>query len=290
LLLADKSDVLRVVLWNHQTDLVESGKIVVGQVVRFSHGYTKEDQNGRVELHVGDKCEAEVNPAGVRSEDYPTISRFLTKIGEITRCHMNKRVNVSGTVRNLFPVSTFERQDLTSGKVLHFTLADATGAVSVVAWNGKANELEKTLKEGVELHVIHGKIKKALGEGLEIHVDNGAYAEVVALSEPFLKIADLKEGLNHVNLEAEVVAKPVLREVKTSKGEFVRLASIELKDETGRIWLVAWREHAEMVGNLKPTDRIVAKDVYAKKGFGEQIEVSTRDTSSITRAEQGRKD
>lgn len=41
LLVADKSNVLRVVLWNDKTNLVETGGVNVGQVVRFSHGYTR---------------------------------------------------------------------------------------------------------------------------------------------------------------------------------------------------------------------------------------------------------
>ena len=43
LLIADESGVLRVVLWNEKAGLAESGGVKVGEIIRFRHGYTRED-------------------------------------------------------------------------------------------------------------------------------------------------------------------------------------------------------------------------------------------------------
>jgi replication factor A1 len=281
LLVADQSDILRVVLWDDKTNFIESGEIKVGQVIRFSHGYTREDWSGRVELHIGEKSEIEINPRDVEAKDYPAIGKFTIKIGEITQAHKNKRVSIKGTVKELFSASTFKRQDSSSGKVMRFTLADETGEIPVVVWNEKVDELEKMLRRGVELRIVNAKVKKAMSESLEIHVDAGTYVETLIPEEEFLKIADLREGSNSVNVEGEVVTKPILRDVKTSKGELVKLATFELKDETGRTWVSAWRERAEIVKNLKAGDKIVIKNAYVRRGFAEQLEVSTRDATSI---------
>ena len=281
LLVADQSSILRVVLWDDKTNFIESGEIKVGQVIRFSHGYTREDWSGRVELHIGEKSEIEINPRDVEAKDYPTIGKFTIKIGEITRAHKTKRVSVKGAVKELFSASTFKRQDSSSGKVMRFVLVDETGEIPVVVWNEKANELEKVIKKDVKLQVVNAKVKKAISEGLEIHVDAGTYVETLMPEEEFLKIADLREGSNSVNVEGEVVTKPILRDVKTSKGELVKLATFELKDETGRTWVSAWRERAEIVKNLKAGDKIVIKNAYVRRGFAEQLEVSTRDATSI---------
>jgi len=282
LLVADQSDILRVVLWDDKTNFIESGEIKVGQVIRFSHGYTREDWSGRVELHIGEKSEIEINPQDVEAKDYPTIGKFTIKIGEITQAHKNKRVSIKGTVKELFSASTFKRQDSSSGKVMRFVLVDETGEIPVVVWNEKANELEKVIKKDVKLQVVNAKVKKAISEGLEIHVDAGTYVETLAASEELLKIADLKEGLNHVNVEGEVVTKPMLRNVKTSKGELVNLAVFELKDETGRIWVSVWRRHTDSVKYFKVGDKVIIKNAYIKKGFGNQPEISTRSITSIT--------
>jgi len=281
LLVADQSGLLRVVLWNDKTSLMESGEVRVGQVVRFSHGYTREDQSGKVELHIGEKGEVGIAPKDVRVEDYPTISRFSTKIREITQAHRNKKVNVMGTVKELLSASTFKRQDSSPGKVMRFTLADETGEVPVVVWNEKVDELEKALKRGVGLQIVSARVKKASDGGVEIHVDSGTYVGVSQPAEEFLKIAELKEGANRISVEGEVVTKPMLRDVKTSKGDAVKLAVFELRDETGRVWVSAWGEKAGSVKDVRVGDSLVIKNGYVRRGFGDQLEVSTRATTFI---------
>ena len=282
LLVTDKSGIMRVTLWDDKADFVESGQVKVGQIIRVSHGYAREAYDGKTELNVGDRGEVEINPKDVEARDYPSVSKFMIKIGEIAQAQKNEKVNVAGVVKKLFPVSTFTRRDASVGKVMRFKLADETDEITVVAWNEKAEELEKTLKEGIELQIVNAKVKKALMEGLEIHVNQRTYVETLKPAEKFAKIADLKEGLKHVNVKGEVVTKPTFRNVKTSKGEAVKLTVFEAKDETGRIWVSAWRKHADTVRDLKTGDKVVIKNAYVKKGFGDQLEISTRGTTSIT--------
>ncbi len=81
-----------------------------------------------------------------------------------------------------------------------------------------------------------------------------------------------------------MVTEPIVRKVETSSGELVGLAVFELEDETGRIWVSAWREHAETVSRLEVGQKVVIEDADVKKGFGDQPELSTkRATSIITR-------
>ena len=282
LLVTDKSGIMRVTLWDDKADFVESGQVKVGQIIRVSHGYAREAYDGKTELNVGDRGEVEINPKDVEATDYPSVSKFMIKIGEIAQAQKNEKVNVAGVVKKLFPVSTFTRRDASVGKVMRFKLADETDEITVVAWNEKAEELEKTLKEGIELQIVNAKVKKALLKGLEIHVNQRTYVETLKPAEEFLKIVDLKEGLKHVNVKGEVVTKPTFRNVKTSKGEAVKLTVFEAKDETGRIWVSAWRKHADTVRDLKTGDKVVIKNAYVKKGFGDQLEISTRGTTSIT--------
>jgi len=281
LLIADKNSILRIVLWNDKANFTDSGKVKVGQIIRFSHGYTRQDYSGKVELHLGDRSEIRIDPRDVKTADYPTISRFVTKIAEVTPAYKNKRVNIVGMVEEVFPASTFERKDSSSGKVVRFVLADETGETSVVVWNEKVDEIEKVLKKGVKLQVVNAKVRKAMSGGLEIHVNAETYVEKLEPAEELLKIADLKEGLNHVNVEGEVATKPMLRDVKTSEGRLVKLAVFELKDETGRMWVSAWRRHADSVKRLKVGDKAIIKNAYVKRGFGDQPEISTRNTTII---------
>jgi replication factor A1 len=130
---------------------------------------------------------------------------------------------------------------------------------------------------------VNAKVRKALGrEGLEVHVDAATHAGPLAQDEELLNIADVKDGQSGFTVEGEVATKPTLRDVKTAKGEVLKLATFELKDQTGRICVSAWRRQADVAGRLKLGDKIIVKDAYAKKGFGDQLEISTRINTSIT--------
>ena len=281
LLVADKSGILRVVLWNDKINALESGKVKVGRITRFSHGYTKEDYRGRVELHLRDKSEIKVSPNDVKAKDYPTIGKFMTKIAEVTPTLKNKNLSISGTVEKLFRASTFERQDSSSGKVRRFTIADETGEIPAVVWNEKVDELEEILRKGVKLQLVNANLKKTGNKGLEIHVNSQTYVESLT-EEEFWKIAELREGLKHVNVKGAIVTKPMLRRIKTSKGEYVKLAVFEIGDETNKIWVSAWRKHADTASNLKTNDEIAIKNAAVKKGFGDQLELSTTNATSLT--------
>jgi ssDNA-binding replication factor A large subunit len=283
LLVTDRSGVLRVVLWNDKAGFIRSDKAKVGQIVRFSHAYTREDRSGRVELHVGEKSEIQVDPDDVEAKDYPTIAKFTTKIGNINQAFKNKKINIAGTVKDRFSTSTFERQDSSFGKVMRFTLAEETGEINVVVWNDKVDELEKKLRKGARLQIVNAKVKTAIGGSLEIHVDAETYVETLKPEEEFLKIASLKESMGPVNVEGTVVTKPVFRDVKTSEGEVVRLANFEFGDETGRIWVSAWRMHADSLKDIKVGDKVVIRNASVKKGFSDQLELSTRSTTSIVK-------
>jgi len=283
-LIADELGIVRVVAWNDRTSIVESGTIKVGQVLRVSHAYAKEGRGGTVELHIGEKCTVNVDPQNVEPTKFPTIKKFTTRIRQITLDQKNKKVNIIGRVKKLFPASTFERDGPDPGKVMRFTLADETGEISAVAWNEKVDELQPMLNEDLGLQIVNAKVKRAMEQKPEIHVDSETYVASFVPEEEYSKISDLKECLAHVNIEGEVATKPMVRDVMTFKKETVALASFELKDDTGKIWVSAWRKQADIASKLKIGDRIALKNAQIKKGFDDQPEISTRNTTDINAA------
>jgi ssDNA-binding replication factor A large subunit len=175
LMIADKDATLRVVLWNDKVDLVESGELKTGQVIRFFHGYTREDRTGKVELHVGSKGQIEIEPQNLKAEEYPSIGKFATKINKITKAHRN--IHLTGTVKEVFPASTFTRSDMSTGTVMRLTLKDETGEIPVVIWNKKAEELGKAVKVNANLQLVNARVKENASGELEVHVDSYTYVE-----------------------------------------------------------------------------------------------------------------
>jgi ssDNA-binding replication factor A large subunit len=175
LMVADNDGILRVVLWNEKTDSVETGELKVGQAVRLVHGYTREDRYGKTELHLGSKSQIEIEPKEKASE-YPTIDKFTAKISSLNSTSGN--VHLSGTVKAVLCLTTFTRSDSRDGTLMRLTLADDSGEVTVVAWNEKATELEKTLKVNMHLQLVNARVKEAQNGGVEVHVDSNTFVDV----------------------------------------------------------------------------------------------------------------
>lgn len=170
LMLGDHDGLLRVVLWNEKAELVEKGELKAGQAVRLMHGYTREDRYGKIELHLGSKSLIELQPEG-KSNEYPAIEKFTTKIGVLNINSGN--VHVAGTVKAVMGKSTFPKSDDSDGIVMRMVLRDDSGEVTVVVWNEKVDELEKLLREKTRLLLVNAKVKEGRNSAIEVHIDSG---------------------------------------------------------------------------------------------------------------------
>ena len=191
-------------------------------------------------------------------------------------------VTVSGKVTSIYPIQTFKRGLEKEGKIARLTLSDETGEINVVLWNEKTGLIEKgILKKGQKIRISHGYARESFRGGVELHIGEGGEIEI--LEESYLKIGELKAGDGPINVIGKVVSqKPLIRKVKTSRGEEVPLVSFEIEDETGRAWVSMWRELAKKLEKerLEKEATIKLKNFYVKRGFSEGIEIFSRKDSS----------
>ena len=285
LLLADKTGTLKLVLWNDKIELIEADRMKRGQIVRVLHAYVRESFDGQLELHLGNKGDLETSPKNVDESRLPRMEDFLDKIGRLKP--EKKTVSISGTVTQVFPVSEFTRKDGTSGKVRRLRLRDETGETTAVFWNEKADELGAVC-ENDQLQITNARIKAGLDGRTELHVENssqiektaGQAAQPVAAAAVIHRIADLTEGRLAI-IEATVTSAPIIKEVITSQGENVLVASFDLADDSGKIGVSLWRKHAEYARMLSIGTRIRLKDAYVKKGFLNPLELVSRSPTTI---------
>ena len=282
LMLADKEGLFRVVLWNEKAELVENGELKAGQTIRLLHGYTREDRYGKTELHLGSKSQIEHEPEN-KTDQYPTIEKFTAKINTINATIGS--INLSGAVKEVLSESTFIKSDSSVGTVTRLILADDSGEATVVFWNEKAAELEKTLKANVRLLLVNARVKEGQNGGVEVHVDSNTFTDIQPAMLHTTKIACLAEN-QIVDVEGTVSAVRESKEVTTSKGETIKLAAFDLKDESGTVRVSAWREQAEALKDIKIGDKLHLENVFVKKGFGGKLELSSRSATvvSITKA------
>lgn len=291
LIVTDKTGSLKVVLWDDKAELVKTRNIREGYIVRVSHGYLREGRDGKLELHVGARGDIHILPQDVseREKDllYPTRGSF-TKIG---RLKDNMRsVNVLGRIVKVEKPRLFKRSTGRKGKVSSVVLEDDTGRVRLTLWDEKTALSEQAvlgdivLIENAYTHKQPGNVELNLGKhGKFILNPKIAAAKRLPPSkkENVKKITELEEGLGPVNVKGTVVTTPLVREVITSKGEKVTVTTFELSDETGRIRVSLWRQLAQQAKTLMVGDNVYIKNAYVKKGFADQLEITSRSSTSF---------
>ena len=286
LLLADKTGSLRVVLWDDKIQMVESGKLKPGLIVKVLHGYVRDAMDGRLELHLGKKGAVQISPPNTIESDYPQINEFIDKVRQLTP--NKKRASVQGLISEAFPPTEFQRPNGNTGKVRRLRLRDDTGEATLVVWNQRVDELGE-VKQGDCLRIMDARVKAQPDGRIELHAENSTQIEKLAdqalsqslLGEAASKITDIKEEGGPFNVEAAVASPPDVREVTTAQNEKVLVASFDLSDDTGKIRVSLWRKHAELAKELSAGTQIRLKNVYAKKGFSNLLELVSRTSTSI---------
>jgi len=284
LLIADKTGTTKTVLWNDKADLAENRKIATGQIIKVSHGYVREGLDGKPELHVGTRGEIQISPPDSVESEYPPINSFMKKISAITG--KRKKTNVLGIVQRVYPVSEFKRANGTDGKVRRLQLRDETGQITVVFWNQRVDELG-SVETGDNLRIMNARVKELAGGIMELHVEKATQIEKTTEKLPSFEqkrrqtIADIKREGGPFTIEATIVSTPKLREVTTSQNEKVKVTSFIVSDDTGKISLAVWRNLAELATKLASGTRILLKNVYAKKGFADLLELTTHSSTKI---------
>ena len=287
LLLADKTGSLRLVLWDDKIQMVESGKLKPGLIVKVLHGYVRDAMDGRLELHLGKKGAVQISPPNTIESDYPQINEFIDKVRQLTP--NKKRASVQGLISEAFPPTEFQRPNGNTGKVRRLRLRDDTGEATLVVWNQRVDELGE-VKQGDCLRIMDARVKAQPDGRIELHAENStqiekqvdqALIQSLSAKEVSRKITDLKEEDGPFNIEATVASTPDVREVTTAQNEQVLVASFDLADNTGNIRISLWRKHAELGKILSGGTRIRVKNVYVRRGFSNLLELTSRASTTI---------
>ncbi len=166
--IVDKTEKIDVVLWDEKAELIK--KIQLGNIVRIRHAYVRRSKDGELEIHIGENGTIQIQPQDSNEIDYPTIEKLLTNIEHITT--VNKRINVKGIIQRIAPLSTFQRENGTQGKVARIILKDKTANISVVFWN-EITDVIQEIREGDEVLIMNTKVKEnQRGGKIELHLDS----------------------------------------------------------------------------------------------------------------------
>jgi len=190
-------------------------------------------------------------------------------------------VTVVGRITRIYPIQTFVRSDMTEGKVAHLLISDKTDELKVVLWDNKASIAEnERVKEGQKIRVLHGYTREGRNGKLELHLGKQSDLQVLSPEEEKVKIAEIKTEGGPITVEGVIATTPDRREV-TIRAERVAVTSFDLSDETGKIRVSLWRKLASTAKDFNVGTKIKIRNVYVKRGFGDQLELTSRSATLI---------
>lgn len=199
------------------------------------------------------------------------------------------RVSFKAKIIDTQEVRSFDRNDGSVGRVANMTLADETGEVRVVLWDDDADLVKLgEVKEGDVLKIRRGKVKSGFN-GPEVNLSNVSDLSIeeevdfdVELNER-TKIGELEPDMGSVNVFGEVVDVDEVREFENENGDG-KVRSVKLGDESGRIRVSLWGDHAEM--DLEPGDCLLIEYGYTRERYGE-VELNVGYRGKIEKKEEG---
>jgi replication factor A1 len=271
--LADDTGSIRAALWDEACDLVKIGDIKMGQTFRVK-GYVKQGQRG-IEINVGkgggiEHIEKEMN-----------VNIKPQKINEI-KAGMNG-LTVLGKVLDLGKVRTFSRKDGSSGKVANITIGDDTGKIRVTLWDAKAENPGVKVGEIVEVMNAYAR-ENTFSNSVELQLASGGglakSSAQVNYDEPLTPISDI--GINAAySVAGHVSGIDDIREFDRPDGTKSKVSNIYISDNTGRIKVALWAEHADLINEIEIGSEIRIVDAFAKSGRNEEVELSAGSRTSI---------
>jgi replication factor A1 len=167
LLIADKSETLKLILWDNKADLVEVRKVQPGQIIKVSHGYMREGLDGKLELHVGLRGDVQISPSDAVKDEYSPIAQFEQKLKVAEIKEESGPVVVEGTIATIPTIREVVTSRNEKVAVASFQLRDETGEIGVSAWR-KLAEVAKDLTVGTRIKIRNAHVKKGFADRLEL--------------------------------------------------------------------------------------------------------------------------
>jgi replication factor A1 len=162
------------------------------------------------------------------------------------------------------------------GRYCRLLLGDETGEITLTLWNNDIKKIEKKklergaviLAKNCYVGTFNGKLTLALGFNGEIIVEpKGVDTSLLPKPERVaIKLADLSEGMQNIDVFARVLRVFEMREFEHS-GEKANVIRFEIADGTARVQAVAWRDLAEKANKLYAGELIKIEGANVKSGL-----------------------
>ncbi|MEM3382949.1 MAG: hypothetical protein QXL52_00190 [Nitrososphaerales archaeon] len=179
IILFDKDDFIKAILWDEKANLIESLNINPNTVLRIIKGYVKSDLNGRPVLHLSSRGSIEVVNDQDLIKNLPSIEEVTKDVSKIKS--PKPFLSVRGSIKTEPKLSQFTKKDGSQGSVIQFYIndIDSDQAVRVAIWDNESKALEN-LQIGFIVRLINVRAKMLSYGEIELHGDAGTSFEIIS--------------------------------------------------------------------------------------------------------------
>jgi replication factor A1 len=201
-------------------------------------------------------------------------------------------VSLTARVIEVYPIQSFLKSDLTEGKLARLMLADKSGKLRLVLWNGKASLSENgEIKRGNIVRVLHGYVREGFDGKLELHLGQRGDVEVSPADavesdyppeDSFIdKLGDLTQKDKRASVLGVVHDVYSVSEFNRKDGSTGKVRRIKLRDDTGEIFLVFWNETVDELGEINAGDQLLIMNSRIKTERNGKIELHVNKTTQF---------
>lgn len=271
---ADETGSIRLTLWDDRADLAKTGDIEIGQNYQIA-GYVKEGYSG-IEINIGNNgvfCETDEKVEA--HIDSKKIKDIKSGMGDL---------NIRGRILDISDIKTFNKKDGGAGKVANVLIGDETGKIRVTLWDETA-DLTKEFQIDNTVEIINGYARENnFNQQVEMQVGNRStirkIEDEVVYKENFTPISDIVPGESY-SVAGQVSGLGEIREFNRDDGTVNMVSNIYVSDDTGRIRVALWGDHALLVDQLDIDMAVEIIDAFSKSGFNDEVELSAGNRTRI---------
>ena len=273
--IGDDTGTIRVSLWDDKAGFVNELKI--GNAVKIQNAYSKNNNfSQKVEMSLGASSVIEIV-----DEDTGYEQKFL-KVDEI-KDGMDG-VNLSGVILDISDVRTFSKKDGSEGTIGTITVGDSTGKIRVTLWDDKTVYLDEfDFDETVDILNAYSRLNN-FSQLVELNIGNRgnivASDKKIQYQEKLDNINDILPGKSY-SVQGRILEIGEIREFARDDGTQSAVSNIELEDDTGKIRISLWGEHADIINSVQIGMTVRIIDAFSKFGMNEEIELSAGNKTRI---------
>ena len=195
-----------------------------------------------------------------------------------------KNIMLVGRINEIYNVSKFEKNGGIEGFVGSFLLNDGSGKIRIVLWDDNVKVFhDDRFKVNEMVKIINGYAKEGRYGNLEVHIgkmgkieiapEDVDYKKYPKITENFININEIKEGMYSASVEGKISNIFPVKEFTKKNGMKGKLQSLLLRDTTGTVRIVFWNEDIVKINDLIIDDYVsisnlaVRKNTYASNSF-----------------------